>query len=157
MVFYWKEGYKAPTIAKLLQKKGITGTRRGIHKFLTVFAERRTVERRIGSGRLFKGTATIREEVERVMQEDDEATATQLHQYLTRRGHNLSIRTILRCRTALGWTFRGSAYCQLICSSNKEKRLEWAWHHLHEGADGFLNVIWTDECMVQLEAQTILL
>ena len=121
MVFYWKEGYKAPTIAKLLHIEGITATRRGIHKFLTVFAERRTVKRRVGSGRPFKVTATIREEVERVMQEDDETIATQLHQYLTRRGHSLSIRTILRCRTALGWTFRGSAYCQLIRSANKEK------------------------------------
>jgi hypothetical protein len=26
-------------------------------------------------------------------------------------GIDISLRTILRCRTALGWTFRGSAYC----------------------------------------------
>jgi len=31
MVYYWKKGYKAPTIAKLLQIEGI---RRGIHKLI---------------------------------------------------------------------------------------------------------------------------
>ena len=30
---------------------------------------------------------------------------------------------VLRCRTYLGWTFRGSSYCQLIRHENKQKRL----------------------------------
>ena len=32
-----------------------------------------------------------------------------------------------------GWTFRGSAYCQLICQQNKVKCLQWAQEHLNEG------------------------
>ena len=51
-------------------------------------------------------------------------------------------------RKLLGWTFRGSAYCQLIRAQNKEKRLEWAESYLH---DGFEDVVWTDETTVQLE------
>ena len=151
MVFFWKKGYKAPTIAKLLRSEGITASRRGIHKFLRLFAERRTTARRPGSGRPFILSTEIKNEVERIMEEDDETTATQLHQLLTQRGFNVSIRTVLRCRTALGWTFRGSAYCQLIRAANKEKRLDWARQHLDQAADGFLNVIWTDESTVQLE------
>ena len=59
------------------------------------------------------------------MRLDDETTATQLHELLTHNGISLSLRTILRCREQLGWTFRGSAYCQLIRDVNKQKRLDW--------------------------------
>ena len=152
MVSLWKEGYRAPTISKLLRSEGITASRRGIHKFLKLFAARRTIARRPGSGRPFTLTGQTKEEVERIMQEDDETTATQLHQMLIQRGYNVSIRTVLRCRTALGWTFRGSAYCQIICEVNKTKCLDWARQHLHEREDGFQDVIWMDECTVQLEA-----
>ena len=57
----------------------------------------------------------------------------------------------LRCRSALGWTFRGSSYCQLIREANKKQRLRWAQQYLSEAGEGFLDVLWTDECSVQLE------
>ena len=87
------------------------------------------------------------------MNADDETTAHQLHVLLTSKGYNLSLATILRCRSTLGWTFRGSSYCHLIRKENKRKRLEWAkeYVHVHEAQDGFQNVIWTDETTVQLE------
>ena len=31
-----------------------------------------------------------------------------------------------------GWTFRGSAYCQLIRDTNKIKRVQWCVEHLHD-------------------------
>jgi len=83
------------------------------------------------------------------MRKDDETTASQLHVILTKLGYHLSLRTILRCRTQLGWTFCGSAYCQVIRSENKAKRLEWA--QLHQG-DKFENAIFTDESSIQLES-----
>ena len=66
------------------------------------------------------------------MQEDDETTAIQLHALLVSRGYQISKKTIPYCHAALGWTFRGSAYCQLIRESNKIKRLEWARQHLDD-------------------------
>ncbi len=60
----------------------------------------------------------------------------------------MTLRTVLRCRAALGWTFRGSAYCQLIRQQNKVKRLQWAQEHL---SDGFDNMKWTDKSSVQME------
>ena len=86
------------------------------------------------------------------MEEDDETTAYQLHKMLQEKGFNISLRTVLRCRTALGWTFRGSANCQLIRQVNKKKRLEWARKYLCKCKDGFDDVIWTDETTVQLES-----
>ena len=39
----------------------------------------------------------------------------------------------------------------VICQQNKEKRLAWAQQHLGET---FEDVIWTDECTVQMENRT---
>lgn len=86
--------------------------------------------------------------VNQQMRLNDETTAVQLHDILTRHGISVSLRTVLRCREQLGWTFRGSAYCQLIRDANKAKRLEWAQKYMN---DDFANVIWTDEASVQLE------
>ena len=85
------------------------------------------------------------------MREHDETTAYQLHGLLLSHGYNLLLQTIFRCRTALGWTFRGSAYCQLIRvrEENKQKRLAFVEEYKD---DGFEDAIYTDECMVQLES-----
>jgi hypothetical protein len=78
------------------------------------------------------------------MRLNDETTAIQLHDILTHHGISVSIRTVLRSHQELGWTFRGSAYCQLIRDVNKAKRLEWAQQHT---GDTFDNVIWSDELL----------
>lgn len=101
-----------------------------------------------GSGRPSKITTEISKMVDDKMKSDDETTAIQLYHLLKARGHPLSLRTILRCRSALGWTFRGSAYCQLIREPNKVKRLNWAKENI---GDTFDNVVWTDETTVQLQ------
>ncbi len=79
---------------------------------------------------------------------DDETTAIQLHEYLTRFGISLSYHTVLRSQEQLGWTFRGSAFCQLIRDANKQKRLQWALQHCN---DRFEDVVFTDESSVQIE------
>ena len=107
--------------------------------------------RKPGSSPPVKVTAEISNMVEAQMRLDDETTAVQLHKLLKDKGYDLSLRTVLRCRTALGWTFRGSAYCQLICDANKRKRFDWAQSCLSE-QDDFADVIWTDECSVQVES-----
>ena len=57
------------------------------------------------------------------------------------------VATILRNRRIIGWIYRGSAYCQLIHTVNKQKRLEWARENQ---TDTFDDVIWSDETSVQL-------
>ena len=101
-----------------------------------------------GSGRPSKITTEISQTVDDQKRSDDEKTAIQLYHLLKARGHPLSLRTILRCRSALGWTFRGSAYCQLIRQPNKVKRLSWAQENV---GNTFENVVWTDETSVQLQ------
>ena len=150
-ILYWRrKGLKAPTIAKiLLREEGIAVTRVGVHDFIRRVEERGSLMRAPGSGRPSKIVTAVKAIVERQMQDDDETTATQIHAMLSARGYDLSLRTILRCRTSIGWTFRGSAYCQLIRTVNMEKRLAWA---LEYKDDDFEDVIYTDECTIQMES-----
>ena len=130
ILYHYLKGRKAPTIHKLLARKGIKCSRRGIHGFLRTFEETGLILRVPGSGRPSKITREVKEFVERQMELDDETTAYQLHELLVRAGYNISLSTILRCRLSLGWMFRGSAYCQLIREANKAKRLQFAQDHL---------------------------
>ena len=141
--------HRAPTITRCLEREGIVVSRRGVAKFLKRYLATGTILRLPGSGRKTKITDDVKRVVEEQMRRDDETTATQLHVLLTSLGYNMSLRTILRCRTLLGWTFRGSAYCQLIREKNKLKRLEWAQKNLNED---FSDVVFTDECSVQQES-----
>ena len=132
-------------MAKLLREEGMRYSRVGIAKFLRKFEETGNFNRRAGSGRPSKVTHEIEQIVEDQMQHDDETTAVQLYRLLRDRGYSICLCTVLCCRTSLGWTFRGSAYCQHIRERNRVKRLAWAQEHLGETFD---DVIWTDECSV---------
>ena len=123
----------------------------GVWKFLYIYKRTGTLSKLEGGGRHTKITNEIKQIVNQQMHDDDETTAYQMHKLLTQRGINVSIATILRCRKELGWTFRGSAYCQLIRNVNKVKRLEWAKQNLNEAEDGFDNVVWSDESSIQME------
>ena len=150
ILFHYLRGkHKAPTIAKLLRSEGFSASRQGVAEFLKRYESRGTIERKPGSGWPSKVTAEVKWIDEERMRLDDETTATQLHALLNSRSYSLSLRTVLRCRTSLGWTFRGSSYCQLIRNANKVKRLEWAKENI--GKD-FGDVVWTDECSIQLSS-----
>ena len=71
-------------------------------------------------------TREVRYLVEQQMRLDDETTAHLLHSLLSDNGFSLSLKTILRCRTTLGWKFHGSSYCQFIRGVNKV--LNWMMH-----------------------------
>ena len=123
-------------------------SRYGIAKFLNVYHATGSIRRRPGSRRISKITAEIKELAEQQIQQNDETTAYQLHRMINESGYEVSLRFALRCCTFLGWTFRGSDYCQLIHDANEVKHREWAIQHAD---DDFEDVIWTNECMVQLQ------
>ena len=155
ILYYSAQGFKVATISCLLEEEGLHASRVGVAKFLKKFQQTGSIARRPGSGRPSKITTEIKALVEQKMRSDDKTTAVQLHAILREHGYNISLRTILRCRTSLGWTFRRSKYCQLIWEQNKVKRLEWARQYITESFNPsfvFDDVIWTDECTVQLES-----
>ena len=126
----------------------MSASRVRVHKLLQRFEDSGCLMKKPGSGRPTKVTMEVRRVVDEQMRQDDETSAYQLHTILTSKGYQLSMWTILRCRTSLGWTFRGNVYCQLIRYVNKEKSLTWAQEYKD---DSFDNVIFTDEFSVQIE------
>ena len=145
-----ERGLSSQTIVDLLAEEGLKATRQGTAQFLKRYATTCSIKRARGSGRRPKATLAVRTIVEAQMRTDDGTTAEELRKILREKGHALSS-TILRCRPSLGWTFRGSSYCQMIREPNKAKRLEWALRYQAEAEAGFLDVVYSDETSIQLE------
>lgn len=134
---------------KVLHEEGLKVSVSGVCRLCAKYLTTGSIARRPGSGRPSKITDDVLRLVE---EQDDETTAVQLQKLLLSKGHALSLKTILCSRDKLGWTFRGSAYCQIIRQENKAKRLQWAQDHLNEALrDGFGDVLFTDECSIMLE------
>ena len=154
-LFFRSQGSSASAVTKHLIEEGLRATRQGVAKFFRRYDETGSAARRPGSGRHSKITPDVLRIVEEQMLRDDETMAIQLEALLIARHHPLSLSTILRCRQQLGWTFRGSAYCQLIRVANKAKRLQFTQDFLHEAATGFNDVVFTDETSIQLESHRL--
>ena len=61
----------------------------------------------------------------------------------------MSLSIIKRCHREIGWVCTRPHYCQLIRENNKVKRKEWC-QKLIDNRENFENIIFTDECTVQL-------
>ena len=133
---FYAMGLSPRAIADALAAEGLSATRQGLALLIKRYNRTGTVERCVGSGRPSTILPWVKAIVESQMREDDETTAVQLAAILSNKGYKLSLSTILRSRRSLGWTFRGSAYCQMIRHPNKLKRLEWAQRNVHEAKQG---------------------
>ena len=67
--------------------------------------------------------------IDQQMTKDDESTGMELQKILAKDGIVVSARTALSWRNQLGWTYKGTSYCQMIRDANKEKQLAWAREH----------------------------
>ena len=139
IVHHHSVGLGPSSIIQTLKEEGIVVSKAGVWGFLKKYRESGRIERSRGSGRTSLITEEIKSVVDAALEQDNETTA----KILEERGHKISISTILRCRRKLGWTYRGSAYCQLIREGNKVNRLAWAHEYIHEAETGFNNVIYT--------------
>ena len=94
--------------------------------------------------------------VDKVISENDETTTRSLTTKLKENFTEIEVssHTVGRARRDLGWTQTTPRYCQLIREVNKEKRLKWC-KEMKDQQDKFLDVIWTDECSVQIERHSL--
>ncbi len=113
-------------------------TKVGIYRFI-VHSQEHGIMRKPGTGKPTKICGEIKLLVEQTMLGNDETTAHQLHALLVGAGYSIPLPIILRCRASLGWTFRGSANCQLIIDANKVLRHDWAVAHQDDA-------VWNEPC-----------
>ena len=107
ILHHYYQGQKPYTIYKT---EGLQTSRRGVSKFIKKYVETGMINRRSGSSRPTVITGDVLKIVEEQMRVDDETTAMQLYTILHKKGYPISLRTILRCRVKLGWTFRGAIW-----------------------------------------------
>ena len=90
--------------------------------------------------------------IDELLQDNDELTARQIQSKLEEQFSRLcmSLATVKRVRRQNGWVCTRPHYCQLIHEVNKGKRLAWCQQQLND-EEQFENVLFTDECTVQLD------
>ena len=140
-------------IQKRLADEDICVSKVTIYKLLKKYKEFRTVldmPRRASLPR--KLNADHVKFIDDSMAANDYITARQIRILLLEwPSLQISLNTIERTRKHLGWVATRPKYCQLVREANKVKRLNWCKESEEKG-DQFDNVIWTDECSVQLDS-----
>ena len=136
-------------VVTALRQEGIYTCRQTVWRLQRHLDTYGTIQPLPKPGRPTKLTDVTLQRIDAAMEQDDETTAKELVTLLQGAGLSISLSTALKGRRLLGWTSRGTAYCQLVRAQNREKRLLWAQEHL---GGSFDDVIWTDETTVQTEA-----
>ena len=91
--------------------------------------------------------------MDNMLRNNDEMTSRQIRSRLVEEFQSLnrvSLSTVKRARQVKGWVCTRPHYCQLIREVNKVKRKEWCQQKI-EMKEEFEDVIFTDECTVQLD------
>lgn len=139
---------------RLLEEDGIKASRQAISAFIKRHEETGSIEARHGGGR----PALLKEEhlnfIEAKLGENCELNGIELSDLLKEHFNiEVSSDTVLRWRKKLGWRYGATRYCQMVSDINKGKRLEFAQSCV-EANELFEDVIFTDESLVQLQANT---
>ena len=146
--YYLKVLYICMEVVTAVRHEGVNACRQTVWRLEKLTNTHGTIVPLRKTGRPTKLTSAALRNIDEGMEEDDETTAKELVTALRGAGVSVSTYIALKGRRLLGWTSRGTAYCQLVRAQNREKRLRWAQEYL--GAS-FHDVIWSDETSVQIE------
>ena len=148
-----KANGKGPSeIVRILAEDDVKISRWSVIRFLRRFQETKSLENAAKSGRPPLGvTIELMNFIDAEMESNDELTSPELaKRILLHLGVQFSPQKVRRLRQKLGWVPTGTKYCQLIREPNRVKRLQFSENCLREN-EQFNDVIFTDECSVQLE------
>ena len=153
VIAMWKTGWPLRVIQKRLQDEYIRVSIVSLCKLTKKFRSTNSV----CDNRTYKPPRTLTEEhlrfIDETMADNPELTGTQLADKLKEHFPSLkvSVSTVKRVRRELGWVSKRTRYCALISDVNRAKRIDWCQERLILNDLEFTNVVWTDECTVQLE------
>ena len=147
-----RAGYSLREIHQRIMEEGSNVTLRSVYRLWKKFEEYHTVVDLPRRKRPRKIDDDMAEYLDNLLMENDELNASQLKELLLHKYPSItvSLTTIKRARKQKGWVCTRPHYCQLLREVNKSKRVEWCQAQLANN-EQFHNVIFTDECSVQLE------
>ena len=153
MITLKRQGFSLKTIRHRLSDEGTSVSLRSLERLWRKFQAVHTI---LDLPRATRPRLLTREMVlamEDLLRNDDEMTARRLKTKLSENFPtfpDVSLATIKRNRKESGWVCTRPHYCQLIRDENKRKRKEWCQQQL-DNDERFYDVIFTDECTVQLD------
>ena len=153
VVLLKRAGYSLKDIWKRIQEEeGCTYSLRSVCRLWRKYRQCRTILDLPRRKQVKKVDEDMLETIDTLLTENDELTARQLRDRLLEQWPSLkvSLTTIKRARKEKGWVCTRPHYCQLLREVNKVKRVEWCKQQIKNN-EQFKNVIFTDECSVQLE------
>ena len=155
VITLWKSGLKLHAIQKRFKQEGKTVSTYSLYKLI----KKHSMHGKISDIKWQSRPSVLKtvryEFIDKCMLENDELTAKALYTKLLKNFPmlSLSIETVQRTRSKLGWISTTPKYCQLIREINEEKRLRWC--NSIDSNDKFEDVIWSDECSVQLNSHSL--
>ena len=150
-------GVSVTNIVRQIAEDDITVTRKAIYDLCKKWEKHKTVANLPPPPKPRKGvTKEILDFIDRKMETNDELSAKSLKEMLAAEfEEDFSLSKIKDLRKKLGWVADKTRYCQMVREVNKIKRKEFAQSCL-AAKDDFDNVIWSDECNVQLDWNGVL-
>ena len=149
ILYLSRTGKTYSPIVDILALEGRRVTKPGICYFLKKFKATGSITRKPGTGRKPTKTRALLDFIDTEIEKDDEISLADLRTKLVEKGINVSISSIHRWKEELGWTSKGTKYCQMIREGNVAKRLDWAKANIED--INLDDLIFTDETTVQLE------
>ena len=154
VVNMWRAKFKVKDIVDRLAEEGVKVSHTAVYNLLTKFKKTESIgdmKRRPRSRRLDEELYRF---IDELMTKNTGLTSRQLYSALKEAYPMVeaSLSTVKRARRHLGWTAKHTRYYQLISEVNKEKRMDWCLDRVIADDLDMEDVIWTDECSVQLES-----
>ena len=145
-------GYSHRIIKERLAQEDIIVTTRSLQRLDKKFHDEGTFKDLPRNKRSKKLSQPMIKFINDKLEEDDELTSTKLRALLMQNWPdlNVSLTTVKRYRRKHGWVCTRPHYCQLIRHMNKRKRVAWCEEAV-KSKDDFADIIFSDECTVQLE------
>ena len=149
-----ESGFKLCKIQEHLAKEGVIVSK----KSLCLLLKRSRTTGSVADRRSIKPRKKLTDEhytfIDECMAEDDELTTMKVQSSLPEKFPtlNVSLSTVKRAQMELGWTAKKTRYSALISESNQEKRVEWCKERVETNDMDFDDVLFTDECTVQLDS-----
>lgn len=155
VVRFKNRGIGIHQISKHLENEGVCVSKVALYALCRKYEATRSIQDRKRRSRPLLLNEDQYRFIDNTVANNVDMTSRQLHSALLAEYPDLesvSVSTVKRARLRLGWISKRTRYCALISERNQEKRVEFCRQLIENNDLEFSDVIWTDECSVQLES-----